>query len=277
MHERKRFIEINIKVFDKMNKINWIQKSLDIVNGDDYLKKLTEIYPINTNSFRQIDNKQIENIEIYFNNKDPIGLVKACLNLEKFPIDNPYISILRYDSIFNKNLDVVKIIGNILLGMKFEDLKTLIKSPKSGSRQYGNSFKSWLKTKYQNDFLNINNFENYNSNSLKFLEGSDTILKKYIKEKFNIDTEKGLDLVFKKNNKVYFGEAKFITDSGGTQTNQLNVALDIAKKDNESVGTIAIIDGIPWVNNSYLEKIKNEAVNKNVLTALLLPQYLSSL
>ncbi len=260
-----------------MNKINWIQKSLDIVNGDDYLKKLTEIYPINTNSFRQIDNKQIENIEIYFNNKDPIGLVKACLNLEKFPIDNPYISILRYDSIFNKNLDVVKIIGNILLGMKFEDLKTLIKSPKSGSRQYGNSFKSWLKTKYQNDFLNINNFENYNSNSLKFLEGSDTILKKYIKEKFNIDTEKGLDLVFKKNNKVYFGEAKFITDSGGTQTNQLNVALDIAKKDNESVGTIAIIDGIPWVNNSYLEKIKDEAVNKNVLTVLLLPQYLSSL
>ncbi|MEM4295770.1 MAG: hypothetical protein QXS91_03115, partial [Candidatus Anstonellales archaeon] len=101
--------------------------------------------------------------------------------------------------------------------------------------------------------------------------------KNYISEKFKINIEKGLDLVFKKNGKTYFGEAKFITDSGGTQTNQLNVALDIAKKDSSEIGTIAIIDGIPWVNNAYLEKIKNEAVNKNVLTALLLPEYFSNL
>ena len=262
---------------EKSNKIDWIKKSLDIVNDEGYLKKLMDIYPINRNSFRDIDEKLTKEIENVFNKKDPIGLVKSCLALEKFPIDNPYISILRHEDIFKKNIEVVKIIGNILLGMNFDELETLIKSPKSGSRQFGNSFKSWLKTKYQNDFLNINNFENYNDNGLKFLEGSDTILGGYITEKFKINTEKGLDLVFKKNNKVYFGEAKFITDSGGTQTNQLNVALDIAKKDNESVGTIAIIDGIPWVNNAYLKKIKKEAVNKNVLTALLLPEYFSSL
>ena len=94
---------------------------------------------------------------------------------------------------------------------------------------------------------------------------------------FSINTEKGLDLVFKKNGKTYIGEAKFITDSGGTQTNQLNIALDIAKKDSDNIGSIAIIDGFPWVDNSYLSIITKEAVNKNVLTALLLPEYISNL
>jgi hypothetical protein len=262
---------------DKMNGNDWIKKSLDIVNGRDYLKKLTEIYPINKNSFRNIDDEHIETIKKYFDNKDPIGLVKECLSLEKFPIDNPYVSILRYESIFEKNLDTVKTIGNILLELNFKDLETLIKSPKSGSRQFGNSFKSWLKNKYKDNFLNINDFKNYKGNDLKFLDGSDKTLKEFVYKNFDINTEKGLDLVFKNKGKIYFGEAKFITDFGGTQTNQLNIALDIAKRDSDNIGTLATIDGIPWVNKSYLEKIKKEAVNKNVLTALLLPEYLSSL
>ena len=258
------------------NKIDWIQKSLYIVCGEGYLKKLTDIYPINKNSFRDVDENQIENIEVYFNKNDPIGLVKSCLNLEKFPIDNPYISILRNKTIFEKNSEVVKIIGNILLGMGIDNLKTLIKSPKSGSRQFGNSFKSWLKNRYKNDFLTLTSFKNYKGNDLNFLDGSDIILKKYISENFNINTEKGLDLVFRKRDKTFFGEAKFITDSGGTQTNQLNIALDIAKKDSDKIGSVAIIDGVPWINSSYLKKIR-EVPNKSVLTALLLPEYLSNL
>ncbi len=260
-----------------MDKINWIQRSLNYVNKDGYLEKLLDIYPINKNSFRQVSKKQIENIKMNFDKKDPIGLVRSCLDLEKFPINNPYITILRNEDIFNKNLEVVKIIGNILLEMSFDDLNALIKAPKSGSRQFGNSFKSWLKNKYENDFLSFNDFEDYKGKELRFLDGSDATLKLYISKNFSINTEKGLDLVFKKNGKTYIGEAKFITDSGGTQTNQLNIALDIAKKDSDNIGSIAIIDGFPWVDNSYLSIITKEAVNKNVLTALLLPEYISNL
>ena len=83
-------------------------------------------------------------------------------------------------------------------------------------------------------------------------------------------------MVFRKRDKTFFGEAKFITDSGGTQTNQLNIALDIAMKDSDEIGSIAIIDGVPWINKSYLKKIQ-KVPNKNVLTALLLPEYLSNL
>ena len=260
-----------------MKGIDWIQKSLDYVYSEGYLEKLMEIYPINRNSFRDVDESIIKNIENNFNNKNKIELVRSCFNLEKFPIDNPYISILRNNEIFNKNLKVVEMIGDILLQMNFNELETLIKAPKSGSRQFGNSFKAWLKNKYENNFLSSDEFENYRGNDIRFLAGGDNTLKQYIDENFDINTEKGLDLVFKKNDKTYFGEAKFITDSGGTQTNQLNIALDIAKKDNDNVGSIAIIDGVPWVNNSYLEKIKKEAINKNVLTALLLPEYISNL
>ena len=99
-----------------------IKKSLDCVNGDGYLEKLMEIYPINRNSFRDVDENIIKNIENNFNNKNKIELVKSCLNLEKFPIDNPYISILRNNEIFNKNLKVVEMIGDILLQMNFNEL-----------------------------------------------------------------------------------------------------------------------------------------------------------
>ncbi len=260
-----------------MEKIDWIQKSLDCVNGDGYLEKLVDIYPINKNDFRDIDETLIKSIIQNFNNRDPIGLVKSCLYLEKFPINNPYISILRNNEIFNKNIEVVKTIGDILLNMSFDELETLIKAPKSGSRQLGNSFRSWLKNKYENNFLSFDKFENYRGNDIRFLDGGDNTLKQYIDRNFGINTEKGLDLVFKKNRKTYFGEAKFITDSGGGQTNQLNIALDIARMDSNTIGTIAIIDGIAWVDNSYLKKIKEQAVNKNVLTALLLPEYISNL
>jgi Tsp45I type II restriction enzyme. len=260
-----------------MSKVDWIQKSLQIVNGEGYLQKLTKVYPINENSFRDVDMEIIEKIKDSYNKRDPKGVVEHCLRLEKFPIDNPYISMLRNSSIFEKNLEVVRIIGNILLTMDMKDLETLIRSPKSGSRQFGNSFKSWLKTKYEDDyFLSVDEFKNNKSKELKFLAGSDKTLKDFISNNFGLNTEKGLDLVFKKNDKTYIGEAKFITDSGGTQTNQLNVALEIAKKDGNKIGSIAIIDGVPWINDSYFEKIR-QVPNKNVLTALLLPDYLSNL
>lgn len=267
----------NIKGIDKMNQTDWIQKSLECVYSDGYLDKLMAIYPINKNSFRDVDEKVIKKIQSDFVNKNKIDLVKSCLSLEKFPIDNAYISILRNEEIFNRNLKVVEKIGDILLQMDFDELKTLIKAPKSGSRQYGNSFKSWLKSRYPNNFLCYDKFENYQGAELKFLEGSDKVLGEYISKNFSINTEKGLDLVFKNNKKTYFGEAKFITYSGGTQTNQLNIALDIAKKNNESVGSIAIIDGYPWVHDPDLNKIKKEAINMNVLTALLLPEYILTL
>jgi hypothetical protein len=259
------------------NNVDWIQKSLQTVYEEGYLNRLVNIYPINENSFRDVSKELIEDIKDSYNKRDPIGVVKHCLCLEKFPIDNPYISMIREKRIFEKNLEVVETIGNLLLKMEIRNLETLIKAPKSGSRQFGHSFKLWLKSNYEKNFLIYDKFEQYHDNGLKFLDGSDDTLKHYISNNFEIKTEKGLDLVFKKNGRTYIGEAKFITDSGGTQTNQLNIALDIAKKDSDYIGSIAIIDGIPWINRSYLNKIKVEAVNKNVLTVLLLPEYLSNL
>jgi hypothetical protein len=259
-----------------IGKMDWIEESLKIVNGIGYLDKLRKIYPISENIERYVDIEQIKKIRNYYEQRNPVELVKECMKLEKFPIDNPYISILRDDNIFNNNPETVKVIGNILLNMDLENLEVLIKSPKSGSRQYGNSFKAWLKSVYKDNFLSEIYFKNYNGNELKFLKGSDLKLRDYIYDNFGIKNDKGIDFVFRKNNKVYFGEAKFITDYGGTQTNQLNIALDIARKSNNEVGTIAVIDGIPWVIKPYLERIKS-VPNNNILTVLLLPEYISNL
>ncbi|MHB1679410.1 MAG: hypothetical protein ACYCTB_02735 [bacterium] len=76
-------------------------------------------------------------------------------------------------------------------------------------------------------------------------------------------------------NKYCFGEAKFITSYGGTQTNQLDIALNVADMNiKNNIETIAVIDGVAWLYDSYLNKIKSRK-NKNIMTALLLDKFLS--
>lgn len=256
---------------------NYIDKTIEIVNSDGYLDKLQEIYPLNMNLEREIDEEVLGNIRTAYNSENFDKLLDILFALEKFPLDNPYSSILRRNpDLRTKNPETENQIKNLIKNMDIEKLIERAKQPKASSRQMGNQFKSWLKNKYH--FENKNKFDS--SDQLTFLNGSDTALKKYVQNKFKIpfeDSVKGFDLFFRKNEKYCFGEAKFITDKGGTQTNQLDKALHIVDMDgNNGILTVAIIDGVAWFNNSYLDKIKNRK-GKNIMSALLLETFLNEL
>lgn len=258
-------------------KNEWIKRSYNITNAGHYLDKLSEIYQVNLNPERSVSDASIKMIKEVFDKESNSDLVRKLLTLERFPIDDPYVSIMRASpSLIDENPETVERIGKNLRNLGYEKLVALTKQPMSASRQMGNAFKGWLKRSGY-PFLNYDEFHNYSDENVVFLSGSDKVLKKYVTSELKVklgDTKKGLDIVFRKGIKYCFGEAKFITASGGTQTNQLDIALDVAdlnKKD--GVFSVAILDGVVWFNSSYLEKIRSRS-DKNIITGLLLKEFL---
>jgi hypothetical protein len=155
------------------------------------------------------------------------------------------------------------------------DLDTIIKlstAPQKPSRQLGNVFRAWLQN--QNfRFLNVDNFKKHNGAA--FLNGDDNILKNFAINELEIKSlRKGLDFILKVNNKYFVGEAKFLTDYGGTQNNQFRDAINVAKIKKDNVSGIAILDGIVWFkNNSYMHKTIS-SFNRTALSALLLKAFI---
>ena len=54
---------------------------------------------------------------------------------------------------------------------------------------------------------------------------------------------KGIDFVLKTKNRFILGEAKFLTNYGGTQNNQFRDAISVARTNKDNFIEIAVIDG----------------------------------
>lgn len=254
-----------------MNK--WIQKSIQLANSRGYLDKLFKIYPIELGNIRGVpDNIKIE-IQKAFSAKNRIDLIKELLKLPKFPIDDPYIaSLRRHPSLLSKNPETIERIGGKLLAMGIDTILELAGKPKSPSRQLGHSFKKWLKT-LNYPFLQEDIFKEYRG--IAFLEGSDKRLKEFaIKELGVRNLKKGIDFILKIKNKFILGEAKFLTDYGGTQNNQFRDAVSVAKISKNNIIGIAVLDGIVWFkSNAYMHKTV-KSLDSIALSALLLEEFI---
>ena len=89
--------------------------------------------------------------------------------------------------------------------------------------------------------------------------------------------KKGIDVVFKARGKYYFGEAKFLTDYGGAQNNQFDVAYNVAKIKKRNVVGIAVLDGIVWFDCKQKMHKKVKSLKGVALSALLLDDFIKSL
>lgn len=254
-----------------MNK--WVKKSIDLANSRGYLDKLFKVYPIELGANRDIKDETKIRIQKAFNKKDKTGLINALLKLPKFPIDDPYIaSLRRHTYLLEKNPKTIERIGKRLLLMNTDTILRLATSPKSPSRQLGNTFKKWLQIiKYP--FLDKEKFNNYNR--IAFLRGSDNDLKKFAIRELGIKRlTRRPDFILKIKNKFILGEAKFLTDYGGTQNNQFDGALKMTKIKKDKVFGIAVVDGIVWFeSNSYMHR-KIKRLNNIALSALLLERFI---
>ena len=254
----------------------YTKKSLKLASQSKYLDKLLSIYPVQKAQLRIIPMKTQILVRDAFNKKDKNKLIKAFLNTEKFPVNDPYIASFRHnDFLFKDNpLNINRIGSRLFFYEKSDDLIKMASEPKTPSRQFGNAFKKWLHTL---GFSFLKEAVFINSTKGAFLSGNEKFLNDFVTKKLKVNPEKRPDFLFKKNKSYYLGEANFISDYGGSQDNQVDKALAIADISTKNVKGIAVLDGIIWFSSNFKmhQKIKNS--NNYILSALLLKEFLNKL
>ena len=111
------------------------------------------------------------------------------------------------------------------------------------------------------------------------LNASDKEMMDWAFRTVNYKRNKGLDFVGRFNGKYLIGEAKFLSDFGGHQDAQLEDAILTLTAPNVKATKIAILDGVCWLktNNKMYKAITEEYCEENVMSALLLKDFIKSL
>lgn len=254
----------------------WVKKSIDLADSKGYLDKIFEVYPVEIGDIRSVNKGLTIKLRKAFKNKNKKDLIKALLEFPKFPIDDPYIaSLRRHPYLLEKNPKTIQRIGERLLSIKINTILKLATKPKSPSRQLGNSFENWIHT-INYPFLEEERFKKYNK--IAFLKGSDVKLKQFVIRELGVKRlTRRPDFVLKVKNKFIIGEAKFLTDYGGTQNNQFDGAVKMAKINNPRVIGLAVLDGIVWFKSKAYMHRTVKKLRGTALSALLLKKFIKEL
>lgn len=254
------------------------QKSIDLANSSGYLDRLYDVYPVGESIEREIDEQLWEKVKYYFETKNCKELLKTLMKFSKFPIDDPYVSIFRYDrKQIDENPKQVQRICNKLFEMGIDELYRQCIQPKKESRRMGESFKNYVK-KGILDYP-IQTIEDSLTNNVdSILIGSDDKLKSFAAEYLGYNGDKGLDFIARIKGQFVIAETKFITDIGGSQNGQYKDArslLDVPC--NKNVRKICIIDGCVYKqskNQIYMDFTENDIP---VMSIFMVNEYLHSL
>lgn len=254
--------------------------SIELATQRNYLDQLFRVYPLAPDSIRSIDNSLWDSIEESYNQNDNEKLIKTLLELELFPIKDSYVPFLRRDkNAITLNPQTVNRICGRIYELGLGKLYDRITEPKETNRQMGPLFKRWIDSGVLGlTPVDENTFLSNNDNAI--LDGSDTFLKKFAAEKLNFkrNDDKGFDIICRFNQKYVIGEAKFITDEGGHQNDQFQDALKILSiRSKPDIIKIAILDGVLYIPGRKKMYKAITSKNINVMSALLLRDFLYSL
>ena len=186
----------------------------------------------------------------------------------------------RDQTAIDRNPKTIKRICYQLFKLGANGIVSGIQRPKSSSRQFGQHFKNYLKTI---GYPILGDAEFLNFKDVAFLKGGDAALKKFAKRHLGYRGGKGLDLIFKKNGKLFIGEAKFISASGGTQDKSFREIISFVKRRSAGAQHIAIIDGVVWANpansrgRNLYDSVRRLPASKFVMSALLLKEFIKKL
>lgn len=273
----------------------WTLKSFEKAKENDYIDQLFEhIYKVELNT-RSLKEKQKKTIREEFQ-KEHI-LIDFLLNLKKFPIDHPYLGLLRKKkkastdalSYLLENPKVTKSIYK-QIHKEFSNASQLVdgcERTASPSRQLGQSFHKFINDNHKlfgfKMCKSVDDFKASDVDSILYL--NDKKLQEFANTELGLSLGKGIDLVVKIKSKYVIGEAKFFSNHGGSQNNQFTSMLDVVDYKTkhstcpECIEFIGIADGAIYEKNKT--KIYKHMVNSEykgiILSALLLKEYFESL
>ncbi|MFI3290480.1 MAG: hypothetical protein R3Y46_01220 [Opitutales bacterium] len=261
----------------KMN--YWTKQSVEFANQKNYLDELFRVYPTIPNGIRDINEAKWAKVEEAFEGKNNIELLNHVLDLELFPIKDSYVAYLKRDKDAKKrNPETVNRLAGRLYEMGLDKLYEKCSEPKETNRQLGPLFKRWInKGVIGAPILNIEEFSATKDNAI--LNASDAEMMNWAKLNLNYNRNKGLDFVARFNGKYVVGEAKFLTDFGGHQSAQFEDAIATLKYPNVNAIQIAILDGVLYIptKNKMYQSLENEYSNENIMSSLVLREFLYSI
>ncbi|MDW7678950.1 MAG: restriction endonuclease [bacterium] len=254
----------------------WTELSIQYASQRSYLDDLFQLYPTIPEGIRDINEYRWANIEKAFKNKENDTLIKELLKHSLFPIKDSYIAYLKRDpSSIDRNPKTINRICGRLYEMGLEKIYERCSEPKETNRQIGPMFGNWIKRKSLGlEPISLNEFRTTTNDAI--LGGSDDEKKQFAKEYLNYHRKKGLDFVARFNGKNIIGEAKFLSDFGGSQNSDFEDAVTTLEAKDVNAIRIAILDGVLYIkSNSKMHRfITNPYKNYNIMSALVLREFL---
>jgi len=167
----------------------------------------------------------------------------------------------------NNNISYFDFIDNLY--------KTQFYKDNSNTRNLPYSIKNYI-TKLP-EYCSLQDFEN-NNNIISITTDNDSVLKQYVKEKYNIELKKGIDIIAKsKNNNIYIIECKLILNIGGSQNHQIEDCINVSKIEKNNVFGLGIIDGLPFFKDYKFKKEHKKEIenNKRIISIVELMRFLN--
>lgn len=257
----------------------WTKHSIDFANQRNYLDELFRVYPTIPEGLRDIDKTKWKKVEQSFQMKDGKELLKNLLAFGLFPIKDSYVAYLKRDKgSIERNPKTIQRLSSALFGMGLDAIYERCSQPKETNRQIGPMFRNWVRKGSLGFRLTSDIAEFISSKDDLVLDLSDDGLMSFARTNLEYHNNKGLDLVAKANNKYIVAEAKFLTDFGGHQNAQFNDAVALVNNKKVKAVTIAILDGVPYIeNNNKMSKYVRDNNNLNIMSALVLKEFLYQL
>ena len=270
----------------------WTQKSILLANQTDYLDQLYKIYPMANNLKREISDSIKSKINKAISARDNKNLLRILLQQTDskkivFPIKDSYIAFLKHDNTaIARNPNTVDRIAGILYEMGYDEIIDKATQPKETNRQLGPLFNEWIRKGSLGAKITADFDEFFSSVENIILDGSDEHRAIFAKEYLGYERSKGLDFLAKFNSKYVIGEAKFLSDFGGSQNSDFEDAestLRISLKPTKhTVMKIAIIDGVLYIDKCSGRKPANKlrsefGDDEVIISALLLRDFLYSI
>ena len=257
----------------------WIELSIEYANQRNYLDELFRIYPTVPEGIREIDEKKWELVEQAFDAKDNFALINSLLDLDLFPIKDSYVAFLKRDrQAIKRNPKTINRLCGRLYEIGLDAIFEKSSLPKETNRQIGPLFKRWVNSSAVGlTPVNIESFSKTLDDAI--LSATDVEMMHWAKENLGYTRNKGLDFIARFNGKYIIGEAKFLTDFGGHQNAQFEDAISTLEVKNSNAIKVAILDGVLYIkgNSKMYKDITTTHKNKNILSALLLKDFLYSL
>jgi hypothetical protein len=146
---------------------------------------------------------------------------------------------------------------------------------KETNRQIGPMFGNWLNNKSLGiEPVSLKDFLSTKDDAV--LKATDEEKKIFAKEHLNYNRDKGLDFVGRFNGKFIIGEAKFLSDFGGSQNSDFEDAIATLEAKEANAVKIAILDGVLYLKGrSKMHKfISNQYKDYKIMSALVLREFL---